>query len=83
MGAATALYSATCFAQGNYGNGSPYPVCLRTIIGLSGWLPGARQDVLLNAYLVHNIVLDNTRTKIFANTIQCYLIYLIKHVTCV
>ncbi|CAA2996971.1 acyl- thioesterase 2-like [Olea europaea subsp. europaea] len=42
MGAATALYSATCFAQGNYGNGSPYPVCLRTIIGLSGWLPGAR-----------------------------------------
>lgn len=42
MGAATALYSATCFAQGKYGNGIPYPINLRTIIGLSGWLPGSR-----------------------------------------
>ncbi|KAL2463093.1 alpha/beta-hydrolase superfamily protein [Forsythia ovata] len=42
MGAATALYSATCFALGKYGNGNPYPVNLMTIIGLSGWLPGAR-----------------------------------------
>lgn len=42
MGAATALYSATCFAQGRYGNGIPYPVNLRAIVGLSGWLPGAR-----------------------------------------
>lgn len=44
MGAATALYSATCFAQGKYGNGYPYPVNLRAIVGLSGWLPGARCD---------------------------------------
>ncbi|XP_075087312.1 uncharacterized protein LOC107812511 isoform X1 [Nicotiana tabacum] len=42
MGAATALYSATCFAQGKYGNGNPYPVNLRAVIGLSGWLPGSR-----------------------------------------
>lgn len=42
MGAATALYSATCFAQGKYGNGSPYPVNLRVVVGLSGWLPCAR-----------------------------------------
>ncbi|KAL8043051.1 hypothetical protein ABFX02_09G093200 [Erythranthe guttata] len=42
MGAATALYSATCFAQGRYGNGYPYTVNLRAIVGLSGWLPGAR-----------------------------------------
>lgn len=42
MGAATALYSATCFAHGKYGNGYPYTVNLRAIVGLSGWLPGAR-----------------------------------------
>lgn len=47
MGAATALYSATCFAQGRYGNGIPYPVNLRAIVGLSGWLPGARYDPIL------------------------------------
>ncbi|KAF8011680.1 hypothetical protein BT93_J2074 [Corymbia citriodora subsp. variegata] len=42
MGAATALYSATCFALGKYANGSPYPINLRAVIGLSGWLPGSR-----------------------------------------
>ncbi|KAI4329307.1 hypothetical protein L6164_021589 [Bauhinia variegata] len=42
MGAATALYSATCFAMGSYGNGIPYPVNLRAVVGLSGWLPGSR-----------------------------------------
>lgn len=42
MGAATALYSATCFAQGQYGNGIPYPLNLKAIVGLSGWLPGSR-----------------------------------------
>ncbi|KAI8029033.1 hypothetical protein LOK49_LG01G02899 [Camellia lanceoleosa] len=31
MGVATALYSATCFAQGKYGNGIDYPVNLRAI----------------------------------------------------
>ncbi|XP_071733454.1 uncharacterized protein [Rutidosis leptorrhynchoides] len=40
MGAACALYSATCFAQGRYGNGNAYPVNLKAIVGLSGWLPG-------------------------------------------
>ncbi|KAF8376654.1 hypothetical protein HHK36_031676 [Tetracentron sinense] len=42
MGAATALYSATCSAQGKYGNGSPYQVNLSAIVGLSGWLPCSR-----------------------------------------
>ncbi|GAU22314.1 hypothetical protein TSUD_261140 [Trifolium subterraneum] len=42
MGAATALYSATCFAMGKYGNGIPYLINLRAVIGLSGWLPGSR-----------------------------------------
>lgn len=42
MGAATALYSATCFAMGRYGNGLPYTLNLRAVIGLSGWLPGSR-----------------------------------------
>ncbi|CAL5406447.1 unnamed protein product [Camellia sinensis] len=41
IGVATALYSATCFAQGKYGNGIDYPVNLRAIVGLSGWLPGS------------------------------------------
>ncbi|MED6120507.1 hypothetical protein PIB30_021370 [Stylosanthes scabra] len=39
---AIALYSATCFAMGRYGNGIPYPVNLRAVVGLSGWLPGSR-----------------------------------------
>ncbi|CAL5199830.1 unnamed protein product [Lathyrus oleraceus] len=42
MGAAIALYSSTCYAMGRYGNGIPYPVCLRAVVGLSGWLPGSR-----------------------------------------
>ncbi|XP_031399888.1 acyl-protein thioesterase 1-like isoform X1 [Punica granatum] len=42
MGAATAIYSATCFALGKYANGNPYTVNLRAVVGLSGWLPGAR-----------------------------------------
>lgn len=36
MGAATALYSAICFAMGRYGNGISYPINLKAIIGLSG-----------------------------------------------
>lgn len=46
MGAAMALYSATCYAMGRYGNGNLYPVNLRAVIGLSGWLPGSRYDFL-------------------------------------
>lgn len=42
MGAATALYSATCHAHGSYGNGNPYPVNIRAAVGLSGWLPCAK-----------------------------------------
>lgn len=41
MGAATSLYSATCFANGKYANGTPYPVNLSAVVGLSGWLPCA------------------------------------------
>ncbi|GFP93095.1 acyl-protein thioesterase 2 [Phtheirospermum japonicum] len=36
MGAATALYSATCFAHGKYSSGHTYPVNLRAVVGLSG-----------------------------------------------
>ncbi|XP_059635057.1 uncharacterized protein LOC132277265 [Cornus florida] len=39
MGAATSLYSATCFALGKYGNDNPYPAKLSAVVGLSGWLP--------------------------------------------
>ncbi|GAB2293610.1 hypothetical protein Dimus_027823 [Dionaea muscipula] len=42
MGAATALYSATCYALGKYGNGNLYPINLWAVVGLSGWLPGSR-----------------------------------------
>lgn len=42
MGAATALYSATCHILGQYANGSPYPINLSSVIGLSGWLPCSR-----------------------------------------
>ncbi|KAJ0960433.1 hypothetical protein J5N97_001741 [Dioscorea zingiberensis] len=42
MGAATALYSATCCIYGKYGNGSQYPVHISAVIGLSGWLPCSR-----------------------------------------
>ncbi|XP_075641237.1 uncharacterized protein LOC142612944 [Castanea sativa] len=39
MGAATALYSATCFTLGKYGNNNSYPAKLSAVVGLSGWLP--------------------------------------------
>ncbi|KDP37131.1 hypothetical protein JCGZ_06187 [Jatropha curcas] len=42
MGAATAIYSATCAAMGRYGNGNLYPINLRAVVALSGWLPGSR-----------------------------------------
>ncbi|XP_021731045.1 acyl-protein thioesterase 1-like [Chenopodium quinoa] len=42
MGAAVGIYSASCFAVGKYANGNFYPINLRAIVGLSGWLPGAR-----------------------------------------
>ena len=42
MGAATALYSATCFAAGKYANGNPYPPSISAVVGLSGWLPCAK-----------------------------------------
>lgn len=45
MGAATSLYSATCFAQGKYGNGNSYPSNLSAVVGLSGWLPCSKFDV--------------------------------------
>lgn len=42
MGAATALYSATCCAQGKYGKGTPYLINLSVVVALSGWLPCSR-----------------------------------------
>lgn len=50
MGAATALYSATCFAAGKYGNGNPYPAKLSTVVGLSGWLPCAKYGFLCSRF---------------------------------
>ncbi|RVW47450.1 Acyl-protein thioesterase 2 [Vitis vinifera] len=44
MGAAIALYSATCFALGKYENGNLYPSNLSAIVGLSGWLPCAKLE---------------------------------------
>ncbi|KAM7256994.1 hypothetical protein ACFE04_012735 [Oxalis oulophora] len=41
MGASMALYSATCCALGRYGNGNPYLLNLKTVVALSGWLPGS------------------------------------------
>ena len=42
MGAATALYSATCFSLKKYGNGNSYPANISAVVGLSGWLPCAK-----------------------------------------
>nr|XP_043612951.1 acyl-protein thioesterase 2-like [Erigeron canadensis] len=42
MGAAVALYSATCRALGQYGNGNRYPINLSAALALSGWLPSPR-----------------------------------------
>ncbi|CAN1215457.1 Acyl-protein thioesterase 2, partial [Linum perenne] len=39
MGAATSLYSGTCFTMGKYADGNPYPANLTAVVGLSGWLP--------------------------------------------
>ncbi|XP_023739152.1 uncharacterized protein LOC111887215 isoform X2 [Lactuca sativa] len=41
MGAATAIYSASCFARGKLGNGTRYSAHLAAVVGLSGWLPCA------------------------------------------
>ncbi|KAL5144922.1 Acyl-protein thioesterase 2 [Glycine soja] len=67
MGAATALYSATCHILGHYGNGNIYPINLSAIVSLSGWLPcsrtlknqieqsrdGIRRAALLPLFLCH------------------------------
>ncbi|KVI11646.1 Phospholipase/carboxylesterase/thioesterase [Cynara cardunculus var. scolymus] len=42
MGAATALYSASCFSHGKFGNGNTYSTHLDAVVGLSGWLPCAK-----------------------------------------
>ncbi|XP_071737229.1 uncharacterized protein [Rutidosis leptorrhynchoides] len=42
MGAATALYSASCFAHGKLGNENTYSTHLDAVVGLSGWLPCAK-----------------------------------------
>ncbi|XP_076940263.1 uncharacterized protein LOC143609382 isoform X3 [Bidens hawaiensis] len=42
MGGAMALYSATCRAMGQYGNGNRYPINLSVAVALSGWLPCSR-----------------------------------------
>ncbi|XP_024959596.1 acyl-protein thioesterase 2-like [Cynara cardunculus var. scolymus] len=42
MGAATALYFASCFVHGKLGNDNAYTTHLDAVIGLSGWLPCAK-----------------------------------------
>ncbi|KAL7137723.1 hypothetical protein ABFS83_10G111800 [Erythranthe nasuta] len=42
MGAATSLYSATCYALGKYENGNQFSPNLSAVVGLSGWLPCAK-----------------------------------------
>ncbi|XP_076961107.1 uncharacterized protein LOC143637653 [Bidens hawaiensis] len=42
MGASVALYSATCRALGQYGNGNRYPINLSAVVALSGWIPCSR-----------------------------------------
>ncbi|KAG0519463.1 hypothetical protein BDA96_09G266500 [Sorghum bicolor] len=42
MGAAVALHSAACYAQGKFTSGIPYPITLNAVISLSGWLPCSR-----------------------------------------
>ncbi|KAJ9538832.1 hypothetical protein OSB04_031565 [Centaurea solstitialis] len=46
MGAATAIYSASCFARGKLGNGTSYSAHLDVVVGLSGWLPCAKFEHL-------------------------------------
>lgn len=64
MGAATALYSATCFAQSKYENGNPYAVNLSAVVGLSGWLPCAKFD-FLNLFRWKLLLLENGERVIF------------------
>ncbi|KAM0020670.1 putative lysophospholipase [Helianthus debilis subsp. tardiflorus] len=42
MGAATAIYPASCFVCGKFGNGTGCRTHLDAVFGLSGWLPCAR-----------------------------------------
>lgn len=44
MGAATAIYSAHCYARGKFGNGMGFSAHLDAVVGLSGWLPCARLE---------------------------------------
>nr|XP_043629367.1 acyl-protein thioesterase 2-like [Erigeron canadensis] len=41
MGAAAALYCASCFVHGKLGNGDAFSTHLDAVVGLSGWLPCA------------------------------------------
>lgn len=48
MGAAAALHSAACYAHGRFTNGVAYPINLRVVVGLSGWLPSSRYGITIN-----------------------------------
>lgn len=53
MGAAMALYSATCRVLGQYGNGNRYPINLSVAVALSGWLPCSRLSFNLTILIYH------------------------------
>ncbi|XP_076938992.1 uncharacterized protein LOC143607423 [Bidens hawaiensis] len=42
MGSALAMYCAVCFANGKLGNGDSFSARLDGVVGLSGWLPCAK-----------------------------------------
>lgn len=56
MGAATSLYSATCFTSGKYANGNQYPANLSAVVGLSGWLPCSKYACFYDPFhFQHNL----------------------------
>lgn len=52
MGAATALYSASCFTAGKYGNGNAYPANISAAVGLSGWLPCSKYVLIILQHIM-------------------------------
>ena len=74
MGAATALYSATCFTAGKYGNGNPYPVALNAAVGLSGWLPCAKYDTVL----IYQTLFIHFATYLLSITYKFYSLFFIR-----
>ena len=76
MGAATALYSASCYAYGRYGNSNLYPVNLSAVIGLSGWLPCSRYVQIWHPSILSHISIE---IKPFVLFHTCYICRTLKY----